>query len=239
MYLLLNFPLPRCVSLWVVPTVSAATFVLLRAFLSWHHWVMENKNQQAAAALRHGLHCSQMAFSLWRRRLAQKVEADRRFRCHVQQMTADALRHWHSCWQSELPHPSASLVSVEERSSGNGMDKVTLLAVFLCTAPLERHMLVQESVCVTAFFWLSVGHVPYCFVVLYPREDAPFAFLPALPSVQAVCFSSWGVKWSSIQHSKFEHVSSDQTVRLCFSRNRVYLLGLFNNAVPSRNSICS
>lgn len=115
MYLLLNFPLPRCVSLWVVPTVSAATFVLLRAFLSWHHWVMENKNQQAAAALRHGVHCSQMAFSLWRRRLAQKVEADRRFRCHVQQMTADALRHWHSCWQSELPHPSASLVSVEEK----------------------------------------------------------------------------------------------------------------------------
>ncbi|XP_005057760.1 PREDICTED: uncharacterized protein C1orf167 homolog [Ficedula albicollis] len=73
---------------------------LSRAFLSWHHWVMENKNQKAAAAaLKHGVHCCQMAFSLWKRRLAQKVEVERRFRCHVHQMTADALWHWHSCWQ--------------------------------------------------------------------------------------------------------------------------------------------
>lgn len=35
--------------------------------------------------------------------------------------------------------------------------------------------------CVTAFFWLSAGHVPCCFVVLYVREDAPLALLPALP----------------------------------------------------------
>ncbi|XP_014796819.1 PREDICTED: uncharacterized protein C1orf167 homolog isoform X2 [Calidris pugnax] len=72
---------------------------LSRAFLSWHQWVMENKNQKAAAALKHRVHCCQMAFSLWKRRLAQKVEADRRFRCHVHQMTADALWRWHSCWQ--------------------------------------------------------------------------------------------------------------------------------------------
>lgn len=45
------------------------------------------------------------------------------------------------------------------------------------------YLLFQESAgaCVTAFFWLSAGHVPYCFVVLYIREDAPLALLPALP----------------------------------------------------------
>ncbi|XP_064326596.1 uncharacterized protein LOC135316615 [Phalacrocorax carbo] len=72
---------------------------LSRAFLSWHHWVVENKNQKAAAALKYRIHCCQMAFSLWKKRLAQKVEADQRFRRHIHQMTADALWHWHSSWQ--------------------------------------------------------------------------------------------------------------------------------------------
>ncbi|XP_075376810.1 uncharacterized protein C1orf167 homolog isoform X2 [Mycteria americana] len=72
---------------------------LSRAFLSWHHWVVENKNRKAAAALKHRVHCCQVAFSLWKRRLVQKVEADQRFRCHIHQMTADALWRWHSCWQ--------------------------------------------------------------------------------------------------------------------------------------------
>ncbi|KAM6371535.1 uncharacterized protein C1orf167 homolog isoform 2-T2 [Pluvialis apricaria] len=72
---------------------------LSRAFHSWHHWVMENKNRKAAATLKHEVHCCQMAFSLWKKRLAQKAEADRRFRCRIHQMTADALWRWHSCWQ--------------------------------------------------------------------------------------------------------------------------------------------
>ncbi|XP_017935032.2 uncharacterized protein C1orf167 homolog isoform X2 [Manacus vitellinus] len=72
---------------------------LSRAFLSWHQWVVENKNRKAAAALKHGDHCCQMAFSLWKKRMAQKVEVDRRFMCHVHQVTADALKRWHSCWQ--------------------------------------------------------------------------------------------------------------------------------------------
>ncbi|XP_050765618.1 uncharacterized protein C1orf167 homolog [Gymnogyps californianus] len=72
---------------------------LSRAFLSWYHWVMENKNRNATAALKHRVHCCQMAFSLWKKRLAQKVEADQRFRCHIHQMTGDALWRWHSCWQ--------------------------------------------------------------------------------------------------------------------------------------------
>ncbi|XP_069730938.1 uncharacterized protein C1orf167 homolog isoform X2 [Phaenicophaeus curvirostris] len=70
---------------------------LSRAFLSWHHWVVENKNRKAAAVLKYQVHCCQMAFSLWKKRLAQKVEADRRFRCRVHQMTADALWRWRSC----------------------------------------------------------------------------------------------------------------------------------------------
>lgn len=102
--------------------VGAMTFVFLRAFHSWHHWVMENKNRKAAAALKHQVHCCQMAFSLWKKRLAQKVEADQRFRCHIHQMTADALWRWHSCWQSELPHLTAALVSVGEGCCGSGWD---------------------------------------------------------------------------------------------------------------------
>lgn len=35
-----------------------------------------------------------------------------------------------------------------------------------------------------------------------------------------------------MQHSELEHVSSDPTVRLCFSGSRVYLLRLFNSPDP-------
>ncbi|KAM4758614.1 uncharacterized protein C1orf167 homolog [Cyanocitta cristata] len=101
-----KYCLQRCFIVWSARTrhhVKAQQYCrrirLSRAFLSWHHWIMENKNQKAAAALKHGVHCFQMAFSLWKRRLAQKVEVDQRFRCHVHQMTADALWRWHSCWQ--------------------------------------------------------------------------------------------------------------------------------------------
>ncbi|XP_062363393.1 uncharacterized protein C1orf167 homolog [Cinclus cinclus] len=101
-----KYCLQRCFIVWSAQTqhrVKAQQYCrrirLSRAFLSWHHWVMEYKNQKAAAALKHGVHCSQMAFSLWKRRLAQKVEVDRRFRSHAHQKTADALWRWHSCWQ--------------------------------------------------------------------------------------------------------------------------------------------
>ncbi|XP_066190431.1 uncharacterized protein C1orf167 homolog isoform X2 [Sylvia atricapilla] len=101
-----KYCLQRCFTVWSARTqhrVKAQQYCrrirLSRAFRSWHHWVMEKKNQKAAAALRDRVHCFQMAFSLWKRRLAQKVEVDRRFRCHVHQMTADALWHWRSCWQ--------------------------------------------------------------------------------------------------------------------------------------------
>ncbi|XP_056364203.1 uncharacterized protein C1orf167 homolog [Oenanthe melanoleuca] len=102
-----KYCLQRCFIVWSARAqhhVKAQQYCrhirLSRAFLSWHQWVMENKNQKAAAAaLKHGVHCCQMAFSLWKRRLAQKVEVERRFRCHVHQMTADALWLWHSCWQ--------------------------------------------------------------------------------------------------------------------------------------------
>ncbi|XP_064381686.1 uncharacterized protein C1orf167 homolog isoform X1 [Dromaius novaehollandiae] len=72
---------------------------LSRPFLSWHHWVVENKNRKAAASLKRHIRCCQMAFSLWKKRLSQKVEADRRFRCHVHQTAADTLWRWRSCWQ--------------------------------------------------------------------------------------------------------------------------------------------
>ncbi|TRZ19528.1 hypothetical protein HGM15179_007527 [Zosterops borbonicus] len=101
-----KYCLQRCFLVWSARTrhcVKAQQFCrrvqLSRAFLSWHHWVMENKDQKAAAALKDRLHCFQMAFSLWKRRLAQKVEADRRFRCHIHQLTADALWRWRSYWQ--------------------------------------------------------------------------------------------------------------------------------------------
>lgn len=72
---------------------------LSRAFLRWHRWAAENKNQEVVAALKYQFNCCWMAFSLWKKRLAQKVEADQRFRCHLHQMTAGALLHWHSYCQ--------------------------------------------------------------------------------------------------------------------------------------------
>lgn len=72
---------------------------LSRAFLRWHRWAAENKNQEVVAALKYQFNCCRMAFSLWKKRLAQKVEADQRFRCHLHQMTAGALLHWHSYCQ--------------------------------------------------------------------------------------------------------------------------------------------
>ncbi|XP_063273501.1 uncharacterized protein C1orf167 homolog [Prinia subflava] len=101
-----KYCLQRCFIVWSARTrhhVKAQQHCrhtrLSRAFLSWHHRLMENKNQKAAAALKDEVHSLQMAFSLWKRRLAQKVEVDRRFRCRVHQMTADALWHWRSCWE--------------------------------------------------------------------------------------------------------------------------------------------
>lgn len=87
-------------------------FAFLRAFLRWHRWAVENKNQKVAAALKYQFNCCRMAFSLWKKRLAQKVEADQRFRCYLHQMTADALRRWHSYCQSKLLHPTAAFASV-------------------------------------------------------------------------------------------------------------------------------
>lgn len=166
-------------SIWVVPTVAPVTSVFLRVFLRWHHKAVENKKQNAAATLKHQVHCCQMAFSLWKRRLVQKVEADQRFGCHIQQMTADALWRWHSYCQSELPHPAAALLSVWEHC-GNGWDGEmpasgcnSALLIWNCT-------LVQGPGSALLFC---------CSAVLYARGDAPWeadwrrsrSHLPALP----------------------------------------------------------
>ncbi|XP_010223154.1 PREDICTED: uncharacterized protein LOC104577393 [Tinamus guttatus] len=45
---------------------------LSRPFLSWHHWVVETKNRKAAASINHHIHCCQMVFNLWKKRLSQK-----------------------------------------------------------------------------------------------------------------------------------------------------------------------
>ncbi|XP_067167221.1 uncharacterized protein C1orf167 homolog isoform X5 [Apteryx mantelli] len=101
---------------WLVKAQQYCRLIQLsRPFLSWHHWVVENKNQKAAASLKRHVRCCQMAFSLWKKRLFQKVEADRRFRCHIHQTAADTLWHWRSYWQKRrgcrekgsLPAPAA------------------------------------------------------------------------------------------------------------------------------------
>lgn len=111
-YLLLRCQLQMYESDWVIPTVAPMIFAFLRAFLRWHRWAAENKNQEVVAALKYQFNCCRMAFSLWKKRLAQKVEADQRFRCHLHQMTAGALLHWHSYCQSKLHHPTAAFASV-------------------------------------------------------------------------------------------------------------------------------
>ncbi|XP_030918202.1 uncharacterized protein C1orf167 homolog [Geospiza fortis] len=103
-----QYCLQRCFIVWSTQTqhhVKAQQHCrrvrLSRAFLSWHHWVMENKSQEAAAALKHGVHCVQMAFSLWKRRLAQKVEVDQRFRWKRALRELQQQWAWHRCQEKK------------------------------------------------------------------------------------------------------------------------------------------
>lgn len=73
-----------------------------RVFLGWHIWVVEDKRRKDAASRQYRLHRYQTALTLWKQRLSQRVEADRRYIRQLHQKATDALRHWHKCWQSEL-----------------------------------------------------------------------------------------------------------------------------------------
>ncbi|XP_037737295.1 uncharacterized protein C1orf167 homolog isoform X2 [Chelonia mydas] len=105
--------------------------LLSRAFLGWHKWVVEDKNRKAMASRQHGLHCCQAAFDLWKRRLTQKVEADRRFRHWIRQKAADALRCWHTCWQKQCTLRDLQLHWAQHSSQGR---KRTVLQAWHCQA---------------------------------------------------------------------------------------------------------
>ncbi|XP_039365447.1 uncharacterized protein C1orf167 homolog isoform X5 [Mauremys reevesii] len=110
--------------------------LLSRAFLGWHKWVVEDKNRKAMASQQHGLHCCQAAFDLWKRRLTQKVEADRRFRHRIRQKAADALRCWHTCWQKQCTLRDLQLRWAQHSSQGR---KRTVMRAWRCQAQKWRN----------------------------------------------------------------------------------------------------
>ncbi|KAG6936420.1 chromosome 1 orf 167 [Chelydra serpentina] len=109
--------------------------LLSRAFLGWHKWVVEDKNRKALASRQHGLHCCQTAFDLWKRRLTQKVEADRRFRHRICQKAADALRCWHTCWQKQCALRDLQRQWAQHSSLGR---KRTVMRAWRCQAVKQR-----------------------------------------------------------------------------------------------------
>ncbi|KAM9115985.1 uncharacterized protein C1orf167 homolog isoform 2-T2 [Pangshura tecta] len=110
--------------------------LLSRAFLGWHKWVVEDKNRKAMASRQHGLHCCQAAFDLWKRRLTQKVEADRRFRHRIHQKAADALRCWHTCWQKQCTLRDLQLQWAQRSSQGR---KRIVMRAWRCQAEKWRN----------------------------------------------------------------------------------------------------
>ncbi|XP_030393352.1 uncharacterized protein C1orf167 homolog isoform X2 [Gopherus evgoodei] len=110
--------------------------LLSRAFLGWHKWVVEDKNRKAMASRQCGLHCCQAAFDLWKQRLTQKVEADRRFRHRIRQKAADALRFWHTCWQKQCTLRDLQLQWVQFSSQGR---KRTVMRAWHCQAQKWRN----------------------------------------------------------------------------------------------------
>ncbi|XP_019396871.1 PREDICTED: uncharacterized protein C1orf167 homolog isoform X2 [Crocodylus porosus] len=100
--------LQKCFSAWATQTKRHLEIQqhhqysqLARVFLSWHIWVVEDKRRKDAASRQYRLHHYQTALTLWKQRLSQRVEADRRYIHRLHQKATDTLRHWHKCWQRQ------------------------------------------------------------------------------------------------------------------------------------------
>ncbi|XP_074831706.1 uncharacterized protein C1orf167 homolog [Carettochelys insculpta] len=109
--------------------------LLSQVFLGWHKWVVETKNRKAMASRHHHLHCCQAALNLWKQRLVQKVEADRRFWHRTHQKAADALRWWHACWQKQRTLQDLQLQWAQHSSQQR---KRTVLRAWCCQAAKWR-----------------------------------------------------------------------------------------------------
>uniref|UniRef100_A0A8C8VMC1 Uncharacterized protein n=1 Tax=Pelusios castaneus TaxID=367368 RepID=A0A8C8VMC1_9SAUR len=109
--------------------------LLSRAFLGWHKWIVEDKNWKALASQQHRFHRCQAAFDLWRRRLTQKMEADRRFRHQIHQKAADALRYWQTCWQKQRSLRDLQLQWAQHSSRER---KRTVMQAWCCQAAKGR-----------------------------------------------------------------------------------------------------
>ncbi|XP_019367267.1 PREDICTED: uncharacterized protein C1orf167 homolog isoform X3 [Gavialis gangeticus] len=100
--------LQKCFSAWATQTKRLLEMQqhhqhsqLARVFLSWHIWVVEDKRRKDTASRQYRLHHYQTALTLWKQRLSQRVEADRRYIHQLHQKATDTLRHWHKCWQRQ------------------------------------------------------------------------------------------------------------------------------------------
>ncbi|XP_067423537.1 uncharacterized protein C1orf167 homolog [Emydura macquarii macquarii] len=164
--------------------------LLSRAFLGWHKWVVEDKNRKAVASQQHSLHCCQAAFDLWKRRLTQKVEADRRFRHRIRQKAADALRYWQTCWQKQCSLRDRQLQWAQRSSQER---KRTVMQAWRCQAAKGRsaalcwERLLLRRVLV-AWFQATIRGAT--------QQDALAQFeLARRQRLLAFCFARWRVEF--------------------------------------------
>ncbi|XP_075762716.1 uncharacterized protein C1orf167 homolog isoform X2 [Pelodiscus sinensis] len=160
--------------------------LLSRALLGWHKWVVEDKKRKAMASQYHGLCCCQAAFDLWKRRLAQKVEADRRFRHQIRQTAADALQCWHTCWQKQRALRDLQLQWA--RQSTQRRKRIVLQAWRCCAAKCRRAALCGERLLLRRVLvaWAQVticGHAQH-------EALAQFELARQRRSL-ALCFARW------------------------------------------------
>lgn len=69
--------------------------------LGWSHWATAQGSLRELAARWTWDRSCRATLGLWRQRLEQWQEAEQWPRERGRRLVRDALRHWHSCWQSE------------------------------------------------------------------------------------------------------------------------------------------
>lgn len=69
--------------------------------LGWSHWATAQGAQRELAVGWAWDRSCRAALGLWRRRLAQRLQAERCVRARGRTLVRGALHRWHGCWQSE------------------------------------------------------------------------------------------------------------------------------------------
>ncbi|XP_012517949.1 PREDICTED: uncharacterized protein C1orf167 homolog [Propithecus coquereli] len=156
-----------CLLLWQVPAQQCRGAVRWcqrtlqrRVLLSWSHWVTAQADRRKLAARWAWGRSCRAALGLWRRRLGQWQEAERRAQERGWRLARDALRCWHSCWQRQqfLREKQQRWVQVRLQGLRRAVFRVWQQAMLH-----RRHMVAQpEPLLLQSYFqaWREVARDP-------------------------------------------------------------------------------